>query len=239
MANKIEDFLFSRPPSAERPLMGQTVLVVEDSRFASDAVRLLCLRSGARIRRADSLRTAARHLATYHPSILIIDLGLPDGSGLELIEALDARSPRVPVILATSGDDQLEDEAIAKGADGFLSKPLVNIAQFQQTILELLPQDLRPKGLRKLPTEDVDPDEIAYRDDLAHVADLFSDQADARGYDYASRFLRGVAKTAGDGALIGALGEIDRQREAGQSTAPAVARLVGMIEERLRQMKPV
>ena len=58
MPETFDDIFVQRRPSAERPLQGETVLVVEDSRFACEALRLLCQRSGARIRRADSLRAA-------------------------------------------------------------------------------------------------------------------------------------------------------------------------------------
>src|SRR5210317_1182874 len=86
-------------PTSARPLLGLTILVVEDSRYACEAMRLLCLRSGARIRRADCIRSARRHLQVYRPSVVIIDLGLPDGSGGDLIRELATTEPRVDVIL--------------------------------------------------------------------------------------------------------------------------------------------
>ncbi len=99
----LDPFAPHQTPTAKRPLLGMTVLVVEDSRFASEALRLMCLRSGARIRRADCLRSARRHLQVYRPSVAIIDLGLPDRSGLELIEELNRATPRVGVIPIAGG----------------------------------------------------------------------------------------------------------------------------------------
>lgn len=162
-------------PSAARPLQGLTVLLVEDSRFASEAMRLLCLRSGARIRRADSLRAAHRHLATYRPSAVIVDMGLPDGSGAELIRELAALQPRMSVILGTSGSDDLEALALAAGADGFLAKPVESLALFQAAVLAALPPAQRPSGPRALPGEIVHPDPLALRDDLALAAGLLAE----------------------------------------------------------------
>ncbi|MZQ88947.1 response regulator [Frigidibacter albus] len=161
-------------PSAARPLQGLTVLLVEDSRFASEAMRLLCLRSGARIRRADSLRAAHRHLATYRPSAVIVDMGLPDGSGADLIRELAALQPRMSVILGTSGSDDLEALALAAGADGFLPKPIESLALFQTAVLAALPPSQRPSGPRALPGEIVHPDLLALRDDLVLAAGLLA-----------------------------------------------------------------
>lgn len=130
--------LLRQTPTARRPLLGLTVLLVEDSRFASEAIRLMCLRSGARIRRADSMETARRHLAIYRPSVLLVDLGLPDGSGLTLIEALSKATPRIDVILGTSGDTGLQAAAMAAGADGFIAKPVESLLAFHNEILRHL-----------------------------------------------------------------------------------------------------
>ncbi len=133
-------------PTAQRPLLGLTILVVEDSRYASEAMRLMCLHSGARLRRADSLTAARRHLAIYRPSVALVDMGLPDGSGAELIGELAHMSPRAPAILGTSADSFAETIAIAAGADAFLLKPHDSLATFQETILAHLPKEQQPGG---------------------------------------------------------------------------------------------
>jgi DNA-binding response OmpR family regulator len=157
-------------PTALRPLQGLTVLVVEDSRFASEAVRLLCTRSGAQIRRADGLRAARKHLAVYHPSVLLVDVGLPDGTGLDLITGLAETSPRIAVILGTSADPDMEKAVLAAGADGFIEKPIASLAQFQSAILRHLPAERQPPQLRVVSEERIKPDRLAYQDDLVQVA---------------------------------------------------------------------
>ena len=101
---------------------------------------------GARMRRADCLRTAARHLQVYRPAAVIVDMGLPDGAGAGLIARLAGQALRVPVILGMSGDPGAEAAARAAGADGLLGKPVESLAHFQQAILSALPQGMQPAG---------------------------------------------------------------------------------------------
>ena len=103
-----------RRPRRRGHYLGLTVLVVEDSRFACEALRLLCMRSGARIRRADTLRAAYRHFRVYRPTVVVVDLGLPDGNGIDLIAELDESPSRVEGILAISGDAHREEEATGR-----------------------------------------------------------------------------------------------------------------------------
>lgn len=222
-------------PTAARPLLGLTVLVVEDSRFACDAMRLLCLRSGARIRRADCMTSARRHLKVYRPSVVVIDLGLPDGSGADLIAELAAASPRVDVILGTSGDGFAEDVALAAGADGFLPKPISSLGAFQSAILAVLPQDRQPPGPRLVSEDAVSPDPVAFRDDMAHAADVLGDRSDAGSVDYVAQFLSGVARSAGDDTLYQAARALAEKRTRNEPVQSDVARVSALVQDRLAE----
>jgi DNA-binding response OmpR family regulator len=237
--DNLDDFMMSRPPTPNRPLLGLTVLVVEDSRFACEAMRLLCLRSGARIRRADSLFSARRHLSTYRPSVVIVDLGLPDGSGSDLIRDLTTASSRVDVILGTSGDPDAEARATAAGADGFIAKPVANLAQFQGAILRHLPADRQPSGPRAVTDEVVAPDLVAFRDDLAHVANVLSGEEEAEAIDYVTQFLGGVARSAKDHDLDAAVTALASCRIAGGPVRSEIARLAAMVHARLTPVGPI
>lgn len=199
MPNDFDDFLAQRKPTPERPLQGQTVLVVEDSRFACEALRLLCQRSGARIRRADTLRSARRHLQAFRPSVVIVDLGLPDGSGTDLIRELASARQRISAIIGMSGDDGGSQAALDAGADAFLAKPIASVGQFQSVILSALPQP--PLFLRAVSEDEVAPDRLAVRDDLARAAAALSGPADDRTIAYVAQFLGGLARTTMDDEL--------------------------------------
>lgn len=234
--DEIDPFIIApAAPTASRPLIGLTVLVVEDSRFACEAMRLLCLRSGARIRRADCLRSARRHLKVYRPSVAIIDLGLPDGSGADLIKELSEATPRVAAIFATSGNENGDAVARAAGADGFMAKPITSLALFQDMVLARMPKDRRPAGLRVVSNENVVPDPIAYRDDMAHVADVLGESADDATLDYIAQFVSGVARSANDAPLHNAAKALARARAQGRPVVANTAKIAGLIQDRLGQ----
>ncbi|WP_232831581.1 response regulator [Pseudogemmobacter bohemicus] len=208
------------------PLRGLTVLAVEDSRYASEALRLMCQRSGARLRRAESLAVAAAHLALYRPDLVIVDLGLPDGRGEDLISGLSRTGG--PVVLGTSADSDGMTRALRAGAVGFLGKPLPDLAGFQAAILA----HLCDRHLRGNPGGGaVTPDALALRDDLrlAEAALKAAPTAQATR-DWLRGFLAGLALQTGDEALKSAADVISRNGDINPIRA--------IISEKIRHMPP-
>ncbi len=185
------------------PFRGITVLAVEDSRFASEALRLMCQRLGARLRRAETIQAARSHLRLYRPNLVIVDLGLPDGRGEALIREI-VMGAHPPVVLGTSGDSEGRALALAAGAAGFLDKPMVSLADFQTALIHYLPEAVA--GLPE-PDEAVQPDKLALRDDLVHAATMIDAGVTSEIRAYLTGFLTGVARHADDTDLVQAVRE--------------------------------
>lgn len=199
------------------PLQGLSLLIVDDSRFTCDALRLILHRAGARLRRAESLEIARLHLAFRRPDLAIVDLGLPDGRGEDLIAELAAEG--LPV-LGLSGDPDGREAALDAGATGFVEKPLGSAAGLVRLIRQLVTGAGPVEKGEDPPVPLGDP--LALRDDLARAATLITAPGDPT---YAKAFLRSLARAAGDAALEAAAQEVQ--------TAFDRAKLARMIEDRL------
>lgn len=178
------------------PLGGITILVVEDSRFAAEALRLLAMRAGARLRRAETIAQAERHLGLYAPDCLIVDCSLPDGDGCALIAAAHQGPYRPPVILGLSGDAAQEPRTLAAGADGFLGKPLPPLPH----LMRMMRPKLRPDPAGMVPL--CDPDALALQDDLRHALDMLAKSA--RMPRYIADFVASLAAQSRDAELAAA-----------------------------------
>ncbi len=193
----------------------QTMLLVEDSRFAAESVRLVCRRAGIRLRRAETLAGAREHLQVYRPDLALIDLGLPDGSGIELIAELTAMAPRRPRIVAISGDPERRAAALAAGADVFCAKPL-SLAGHLEALLgltseqaqALLARDFAVNAEAVVAERNAGADPMALHDDLKRAHALL---LDGGRVGYAAQFVGGIARAIDDAGLVEAA-EIARAR---------------------------
>lgn len=121
----------------EEPLTGQRldvnkirVAIVEDEPATRAALvqRLSATLKFELLFEADSLRSARASLRALTPDVLIVDLGLPDGSGLDLIAELSERCPALAtLVLTVFGDEQKLIRAFERGARGYLLKDETSI----------------------------------------------------------------------------------------------------------------
>ena len=104
--------------------------VVEDEPATRSALvdRLAAVDSFALQFQADSLASARSELRNHSPDVLIVDLGLPDGSGLDLIAEVAERAPATAILVLTVfGDEQKLIRAFERGARGYLLKDETSI----------------------------------------------------------------------------------------------------------------
>ena len=100
------------------------ILLVEDDKILGDGVRAHFERDSHAVDWFTQIEDADLALATTEFNVILLDLGLPDGSGFDLLRALRKRGDKTPVIIATAMDgisDRIEGLNI--GADDYVVKP--------------------------------------------------------------------------------------------------------------------
>ena len=103
--------------------MTLSVLVVEDDRDIRDVLRASLAAEGFDVLTAVSLSEAGALLEHARVDVVVLDLGLPDGDGAELVRRI-RRSSALPVVIASARHQDVEKiELLDAGADDFLTKP--------------------------------------------------------------------------------------------------------------------
>ena len=99
------------------------ILVVDDESAICNMLSVNLLANGFKVDLAFSGGEALKHAAEFHPHLIVLDLGLPDMSGLEVLKRLREWTDIPVVILTVSDDEKTKVELLDAGADDYLTKP--------------------------------------------------------------------------------------------------------------------
>jgi len=100
------------------------VLVIDDEPPIRKLLRLGLSAHGYQIMEASSGKMALQLLSEQTPDLIVLDLGLPDMQGHELLRTMRARNDSVPIVVLSSRDDEAgKVQALDSGADDYVTKP--------------------------------------------------------------------------------------------------------------------
>jgi two-component system KDP operon response regulator KdpE len=106
--------------------MGETVqriLVIEDEVEIRRFVRMSLVAEGFEVLEADGVQRGLIEAGTRRPDLVVLDLGLPDGDGVDLIQDLRAWSDMPVLVLSARTREEDKIRALDAGADDYLVKP--------------------------------------------------------------------------------------------------------------------
>jgi len=99
------------------------ILVIDDELAIRDVLKMNLKREGYQICEAVDGASGLTLINAFHPHLILLDLGLPDISGLQVLEEL-RKWTRVPtIVLTASWDEQTKVSLLDAGADDYLTKP--------------------------------------------------------------------------------------------------------------------
>lgn len=108
--------------------MGRRVLVVDDEPDIVYMVKVILRSAGCEVSTAGGVAEATEVLAVDDPDLILLDLRLADGDGMEVLEAMrsSGKIDSIPVIiLSAHATPSTSEKAIAAGAKGYITKPFI------------------------------------------------------------------------------------------------------------------
>jgi two-component system KDP operon response regulator KdpE len=103
--------------------MNATALIVEDEKQIRRFVRTALETDAFSVVEAETLKQGLIDAGTRKPDVVILDLGLPDGDGVDFIREFRAWSSVPIIVLSARSDDTDKIQALDAGADDYLTKP--------------------------------------------------------------------------------------------------------------------
>lgn len=114
------------------------ILIVDDEMGIVEEVSDFLTEEGFEVQSADTGEDGIRAIQAFKPDLLIVDMKLPDMSGIDVLRSFKQQCPTSKVIVNTGYVDQkLIDEAEALGRDVFLQKPF-DLEKLLQEVNRLL-----------------------------------------------------------------------------------------------------
>jgi len=102
---------------------GSQILIVEDEAHIRRFVRLTLEAEGHTVHEAENYQRGLIEAGTRRPDLVVLDLGLPDGDGVELIRELRQWSAMPVIVLSARSAETSKVAALDAGADDYLVKP--------------------------------------------------------------------------------------------------------------------
>jgi two-component system, OmpR family, KDP operon response regulator KdpE len=100
-----------------------TILVVDDDLQLRRFLRTTLAGHGHAVAEAGSVAEAIDAIARVHPSVILLDLGLPDGDGLAVLRKIPAENRPPVIVLSARGQEGDKVTALDAGAEDYLTKP--------------------------------------------------------------------------------------------------------------------
>jgi two-component system KDP operon response regulator KdpE len=102
---------------------GARILVIDDEPAIRRVVRSNLGRHGFQVETAESGEEALEHVVQRQPDVILLDLGLPDMDGLDIVRTVRSLSNTPIIILSVRGAEADKVAALDLGADDYLTKP--------------------------------------------------------------------------------------------------------------------